>query len=158
MSLLLVNVQSIHETPFFVLNSYWETVENAVRDLITVSVWPNSEWNPIMSVAQEPTSHVRKSSVSCTSSAWQSSCFNDFGSSFLDSWNESFSIPLFSNQIQSRLSFDGSPSKIRRHSWWMVSPNNNLCDISNSWASFFSNLPNSPIVIKSGHGSEVSLR
>ena len=38
MSLLLVNVQSIHETPFFVLNSYWETVENAVRDLITVSV------------------------------------------------------------------------------------------------------------------------
>jgi hypothetical protein len=43
MSLLLINVQSIHETPFFVLNSHRETVENAARDLITVTVRPNTE-------------------------------------------------------------------------------------------------------------------
>ena len=157
MSLLLVDVQTIDNTPFSVLDSHWETVENSFRNLITVSIWPNTERNPIVSMAQEPASHMLKSSISCTSSTWKSSCLDNLSSSLLDSGNESLSVPLFSNQIQSRLSFDSSPSKIRRHSWWVISPNNNLSNISDSWASFFGYLPDSSIMIKSSHSSKVSL-
>ena len=39
----------------------------------------------------------------------------------------------------------------------MVAPDYNLCDISNNGACLFCDLPDSPVVVESGHGCEVFL-
>lgn len=140
-----------------VLNCDWETVVKSFWNSISVASWPGSKWNPIVRVTQEPASHVGQSSVTSTGSTWQSSCLNDFSPSFLNSWDESFGVPILTNQIKSWLSVNSSPSQIWEHCWWVVTPNNNFVDAWNWTVSLFSNLPDSSVVIKSGHGSKVFL-
>lgn len=109
-------------------------------------------------MAKEPASHVSQGSVSSTSSARKTTSLNDFSSSFLNTRNESLGVPFISYKIKSTFSLDSGPSKVRRHSGRVVSPNNNFLNISDSRASSFSDLPDSPVVIESGHSCEVALR
>lgn len=111
-----------------------------------------------MLVAKEPAPHVRQSSVSCTGSAGETTSFDNLSSSLLDTRDEGLGVPFVSDEIESILSLYGGPSEIRGHSGRVISPNDDLFDISNSGTSPFSNLPDSPIVVKSGHSCKVALR
>ena len=158
LSLLFVDFKSRNDVPLSVADGHWETVVDSFRDLIRVVIGPGSEGNPVVVVALEPASHMGNGSVSSGGSARKSSGSNDLSSSFLDSGNEILGVPILANQIKSGLSFNGSPSQVREHSGRVVSPNDSLGDFSDGSSSLLGNLPESPIVVQPGHGTEVLLR
>ena len=96
-SLLCVDFQIIDNTPFFILNGNWNTIEQIFRNFIFVTIRPNSERNPIVSMSLEPTSHMLESGISSASGTGKASILNNLSSSLLNSRDERLSVPLFSN-------------------------------------------------------------
>ncbi len=154
-SLLSWYIKSRHDRPVSATHCYWETVIYSFRNPIGIIIGPSAKWYPVIFVVKEPTSHMSYSCIGSTCSTWKPSSINDFGASFLNSWDKLFCIPIFFNFLQNRLPFNSSPLQVRWHCWRMITPYNNFLNIIDCISSFLSNLPDCSIMIKSCHCTKI---